>query len=56
MFGAVHDAYSAAFLTPSQINPEYTSEQLAKALKHAVMSTYLEAPQLHILVYPVWAT
>jgi ribonuclease HI len=54
LFGAVHDAYSAAFLTPSQINPEYTPEQLAKALKHAVQSTYLPEPQLHILVYPVW--
>jgi len=54
-FGAVHDAYSAPFLTPSQINPEYTAEQLNKALKHAVQSTYLDAPQLHLLVYPVWA-
>jgi len=53
-FGAVHDAYSAAFLTPSQINPEYTPEQLAKALKHAVQSTSLSDPQLHVLVYPVW--
>jgi len=55
VFGAAHDAYSAPFLVPSEINPEYTPEQLHKALKWAVQSTYMEGhPQVHVLVYPVW--
>jgi len=55
VFGATHDAYSTPFLTPSGVNPEYTPSELAKALKWAVQSTYLEDhPQVHILIYPVW--
>ena len=54
-FGAIHDAYSSPFLTSSEVNPEYTLEQLAKAMRTAVESTYNEEfPQTHLLVYPVW--
>ncbi len=68
-FGAIWNGYSHQTNKPAQGNPEYTPEQLYKALHHAVQATYRtlprdstmlaedkdkEAPVLQLLVYPNW--
>ena len=56
VFGAMHDAYSSRMLGSLEVNPEYESEELEKAMEFGIRSTYAEEPVLLTYIYPHWVS
>eukprot|EP00854_Cymbomonas_tetramitiformis_P003214 gene3214-biopygen3158 len=57
VFGAMGSAWEARWedLGAYQFNPEYTAEDLHKALKKAVEATKQDKPVLGVGIYPTYA-
>ena len=57
MFGAMGSAWEAQWsqLGAYQFNPEYTAEDLHKALKKAIEATQTNEPVLGVGIYPTYA-